>query len=44
LVAAMALDEGIVAAKVIEGSFKRDSFMEYLRDDVVSASNILSSY
>jgi len=36
MVAALALDEGIVAAKVIEGSFNQQAFMEYLRDDVVS--------
>lgn len=39
MVAAMALDEGIVAAKVIEGSFNRETFMEYLRDDVVCLAN-----
>ena len=36
MVAALGLDEGIVAAKVVEGSFVRESFMNYLRDDVVS--------
>jgi transposase len=36
LVAAMALDEGIIASKVVEGSFHRDSFLEFLRDGVVS--------
>jgi len=35
MVAALALDEGIVAAKVREGSFTRETFLEYLRDDVV---------
>jgi hypothetical protein len=39
MVAAMALDEGIVVAKVIEGSFNRETFMEYLRDDVVRLAN-----
>jgi hypothetical protein len=36
MVAALALDEGIVAVKVIEGSFDRERFMEYLCDDVVN--------
>jgi hypothetical protein len=36
LVAALALDEGIIALKVLEGSFHRDSFLEFLRDGVVS--------
>lgn len=36
MVAALALDEGIVAAKVIEGSFHHDTFMTYLCDAVVS--------
>lgn len=36
MVAALALDEGIVAAKVVEGSFTHDTFIKYLRDDVVS--------
>ncbi|KAH7919551.1 hypothetical protein BV22DRAFT_1022786, partial [Leucogyrophana mollusca] len=35
MVAALALDEGIVAAKVIEGSLNRDTFLEFLRDDVL---------
>ena len=35
LVAAMALDEGIVAARAVEGSFTKQTFIEYLRDDVV---------
>ena len=38
MVAALALDEGIVAAKVREGSFTMDTFLEYLRDDVVCLS------
>ena len=37
MVAALGLDEGIVAAKVVEGSFVRESFMNYLRDDVVGS-------
>jgi hypothetical protein len=35
IVAALALDKGIVAAKVQEGSFTRETFLEYLWDDVV---------
>jgi len=41
MVAALALDEGIVAAKVVEDSFHRETFMEYLHDDVVSAIIII---
>ncbi|KAG2132757.1 hypothetical protein DEU56DRAFT_739407 [Suillus clintonianus] len=39
MVAGLALDEGIVAAKVVEGSFNRESFMNFLRNDVVSFSD-----
>jgi len=35
MIAALALDEGIVVARVLEGSFKHDTFYEYLHDDVV---------
>lgn len=35
MIAALALDEGIIAARVLEGSFRHDTFLEYLRDDVV---------
>ena len=35
MIAALALDEGVVAARVLEGSFTHDTFFEYLRDDVV---------
>jgi len=38
MVVALALDEGIVAAKVQEGSFTTDTFLEYLQDDVVCLS------
>ena len=38
MVTALGLDEGIVVAKVVEGSFVQESFMNYLRDDVVSPS------
>jgi transposase len=45
MVAGMALDEGIVAARVVEGSFTKQTFMEYLRDDVVrDALNIHPLY
>lgn len=37
MLAAMALDEGIIALRIVEGSFTRKTFMEYLRDDLVSA-------
>lgn len=36
MVAGVALDEGIIAARVVEGSFTRQTFFEYLQDDVVS--------
>ena len=35
MLATMALDEGIIAARVVEGSFTQDLFLEYLRDDLV---------
>ena len=35
MVAGMALGEGIIAAQVVEGSFTRETFIEYLHDDVV---------
>jgi hypothetical protein len=35
MVARMALGEGIIAARVVEGSFTRETFIEYLHDDVV---------
>jgi transposase len=38
MIAALALDEGIVASRVLEGSFTHDTFLEYLRDDVVSCA------
>jgi hypothetical protein len=40
IVAGLVLGEGIIAARVVEGSFTRETFMEYLRDDVVSHSHI----
>ena len=36
MLAALALDEGIVAARVLQGSFTRKTFLEYLHDDLVS--------
>ena len=35
MLAALALDEGIVAADVVEGSFTQDLFIKSLWDDVV---------
>ncbi|KIJ91811.1 hypothetical protein K443DRAFT_41653, partial [Laccaria amethystina LaAM-08-1] len=35
MIVVLALDEGIVAVRVLEGSFKYDMFYEYLRDDVL---------
>ncbi|KAJ3543456.1 hypothetical protein NMY22_g3141 [Coprinellus aureogranulatus] len=37
--AAMALDKGIVAARVLEGSFTHQTFYEYVRDDVLPVMN-----
>jgi len=37
MLATMALDKGIIAAQVVEGLFTRDLFLQYLRDDLVSA-------
>ena len=41
MVTALVVDEGIVAAKVVEGSSHQETFMQYLRDDVVSAIIII---
>ena len=35
MLATMSLDEGIIASQVVEGSFTRDLFVKYLRDDLV---------
>jgi len=35
MLASLVLDEGIVAAQVVEGSFTRDLFLKYLHDDLV---------
>ncbi|KAK0431136.1 hypothetical protein EV421DRAFT_2090334, partial [Armillaria borealis] len=32
---ALTLDDGIIAAKVVEGSFDREKFISYLRESVV---------
>ena len=40
MVAALVLGEGIIAARVVEGSLTRETFMEYLRDNVVSHSHV----
>ena len=42
MIAALTLDEGIIAARVLEGSFTHDTFFEYLRDDVVSNLRLCS--
>jgi transposase len=43
MLAAMELDKGIIAAQVVEGSFTRDLFLRYLRDDLVCTSSISHS-
>jgi len=35
MLAGLALNEGIIASQVLEGSFTNDIFLEYLRDDLV---------
>jgi hypothetical protein len=40
MVAGLVLGEGIIAAQIVEGLFTRETFMEYLWDDVVSHSHI----
>lgn len=35
MLAGMALDQGIIAVQVVEGSFSGDLFLKYLQDDVV---------
>lgn len=37
------LDEGIISSRVLEGSFTYDTFLEYLRDDLVGSFFLLSS-
>lgn len=38
MLATMALNEGVIASQVVEGSFTRDLFLQYLHDDLVSSS------
>jgi transposase len=42
MLAGMALDQGIIAAQVVEGSFSWDLFLKYLRDDVVRYFSLCS--
>ena len=47
MLAVLALDEGIVAADVVEGSFTQELFIKFLQDDVVRIRShwlIFSSY
>lgn len=41
MIAALALDEGIIASRVVQGSFNHDTFLEYLCDNVVSSITLL---
>jgi hypothetical protein len=34
-IAALVLDQGVIASRIIEGSSDRDTFIEFLRDDLV---------
>ena len=43
MIAALVLDEGIITARVVEGSFTRDTFLEYLCDDKVSSIVFLTA-
>ena len=40
MLAAMVLDEGIIASQVVEGFFTKDLFMNFLRNDLVSIYNL----
>jgi hypothetical protein len=40
LLAALALDDGILAAKVVKGSFTHELFYAFLQDDLMSASSL----
>ncbi|KAF8834908.1 hypothetical protein BDN67DRAFT_876565, partial [Paxillus ammoniavirescens] len=35
MVATLALDEGVIAAKVVEGSFNRETFIQFLQEDIL---------
>jgi transposase len=37
MLAGLVLDEGIISSRVLEGSFTHDTFLEYLRDDLVGS-------
>ncbi|KIK91968.1 hypothetical protein PAXRUDRAFT_148336, partial [Paxillus rubicundulus Ve08.2h10] len=39
LLAALVLDEGIVAARVLEGSYTHETFYEFLCDDLLLLKN-----
>ncbi|KAJ7769672.1 hypothetical protein DFH07DRAFT_708223, partial [Mycena maculata] len=39
-IAALALNVGIIAARIIEGSADRETFIEFLRDDVLPVMNL----
>ena len=48
MLASLALNKGIIASRVLEGSFTNEMFLEYLRDDLVclkiSSYNILLTF
>ncbi|KAI0039068.1 hypothetical protein FA95DRAFT_1504689 [Auriscalpium vulgare] len=44
MVATLALNRGIIASRVVEGSLNHELFYEYLRDDVVSYAVLLAQY
>ncbi|KAE9395216.1 hypothetical protein BT96DRAFT_793379, partial [Gymnopus androsaceus JB14] len=39
MLAALALDKGIIASKVVEGSFNNELFVEFLHDDLLPTMN-----
>ena len=42
MLAGLVLDEGIIASRVIEGSFTHDTFLEYLHNDLVCPLKLFS--
>ncbi|KAJ7736646.1 hypothetical protein B0H16DRAFT_1254138, partial [Mycena metata] len=38
-ICALALDKGIIASRVVESSFDRDTFINYLRNDLLPVMN-----
>ncbi|KAF9030614.1 hypothetical protein BJ165DRAFT_1325095, partial [Panaeolus papilionaceus] len=40
MIVCLALDQGIIASRVLEGSFTHETFLEYLRDDVLPLTNL----